>query len=131
MAPDTFASPAERFRRIDAMFDAALDLPPDEQKVYLDRTAGDDDELRGEVERLLQAHRQCDALFATSAAELAAPLFDSAELLTLAGAPDRIGPWRIVRAIGQGGMGDVYLGERADGQFEQRAAIKVIQHGTP
>jgi eukaryotic-like serine/threonine-protein kinase len=131
MGPPTSASPAERFRRIDAMFDAALDLSPEEQSAFLANAAGDDADLRGEVARLLDAYRQCDVLFATSAAELAAPLFESAELLTLAGAPDRIGPWRIVRAIGRGGMGDVYLGERADGQFEQRAALKVIQHGTP
>jgi tetratricopeptide (TPR) repeat protein len=131
MASDTSVSPVERFRRIDALFDAALDLSPDEQDAYLAGVAGDDAELRGEVERLLRAHRQCDALFSASAAELAAPLFDNTELLTLSGSPDRIGPWRIVRAIGQGGMGDVYLGERADGQFEQRAAIKVIQQGTP
>src|SRR6476660_8694054 len=42
--------------------------------------------------------------------------------------PDRIGPWRIVRLIGQGGMGAVFLGERADGQFEQRAAIKGLPY---
>ena len=131
MGPHASASPTDRFRRIDAMFDAALDLSPEEQVAFLAGAAGEDADLREEVARLLDAYRQCDALFGTSAAELAAPLFDSAELLTLAGAPDRIGPWRIVRAIGQGGMGDVYLGERADGQFEQRAALKVIQHGTP
>ena len=131
MSPDTAISPVERFRRVDALFDAALDLSAEEQNAYLDRVAGDDAGLRGEVERLLRAHRQSDALFASSAADLAAPLFETEELLTLAGTPDRIGPWRIVRAIGQGGMGDVYLAERADGQFEQRVALKVIQHGTP
>ena len=131
MRPHPSVSPAERFRRIDAMFDAALDLPADQQDAYLDGAAGDDAELRGEVARLLEAHRRSEEFLVTPAAELAGPLFDATELLTLAGAPDRVGPWRIVRSIGQGGMGDVYLGERADGQFEQRAAIKVIQHGTP
>ena len=43
------SSPTDRYRRIDAVFDALLDLPPDEQMAYLDRTAGDDTELHGEV----------------------------------------------------------------------------------
>ena len=41
--------------------------------------------------------------------------------------PEHIGPFRVVREIGRGGMGRVFLGERADGQFEQRVAIKLIQ----
>ena len=43
--------------------------------------------------------------------------------------PDRVGPYRIVREIGRGGMGTVYLGERADGQFDQRVAIKLVTRG--
>ena len=41
--------------------------------------------------------------------------------------PKRIGPFRLTRRIGQGGMGDVWLGERDDGLFEQRVAVKLIQ----
>jgi serine/threonine protein kinase len=43
--------------------------------------------------------------------------------------PERLGPYRVVREIGRGGMGTVYLGERDDGQFQQRVAIKVIIRG--
>ena len=43
---------------------------------------------------------------------------------------DRLGAWRLVRKLAQGGMGAVYLAERADGHFEQRAAIKLIR-GVP
>jgi tRNA A-37 threonylcarbamoyl transferase component Bud32/tetratricopeptide (TPR) repeat protein len=125
------SSPTDRYRRIDAVFDALLDLPPDEQMAYLDRTAGDDPELHGEVLRLLQAHRRSEGFLEAPVAPMARALFDAPELLAVGGAPDRIGPWRVVRAIGQGGMGIVLLGERADGQFEQRAAIKIIRHGTP
>ena len=42
---------------------------------------------------------------------------------------ERIGPYRIVREIGQGGMGAVYLGERDDADFTQRVAIKLIRFG--
>jgi tetratricopeptide (TPR) repeat protein len=124
-------SPTDRYRRIDALFDALLDLPPDEQMAYLDRTAGDDPELHGEVLRLLQAHRRSEGFLDAPAPHVAKALFEAPALVTSEEVPDRIGPWRIVRLIGQGGMGAVFLGERADGQFEQRAAIKLIQRGTP
>jgi eukaryotic-like serine/threonine-protein kinase len=124
------SSPTDRYRRIDAVFDALLDLPPDEQMPYLDRTASEDPELRGEVLRLLQAHRRAEGFLDAPMPQMAKVLFDPAELLAPGEAPDRIGPWRVVRPIGHGGMGAVFLGHRDDGQFEQRAAIKVIRHGS-
>jgi serine/threonine protein kinase len=42
---------------------------------------------------------------------------------------DRIGPYRVLRTLGAGGMGEVYLAERADAQFEQQVAIKVVHGG--
>src|SRR6202795_1516972 len=42
---------------------------------------------------------------------------------------DRIGPYRVLRTLGTGGMGEVYLAERADAQFEQQVAIKVVHGG--
>ena len=45
--------------------------------------------------------------------------------------PDRIGPWRLVRLLGSGGMGDVWLGERSDGTVEHRVAIKRVRGGAP
>jgi serine/threonine-protein kinase len=53
-----------------------------------------------------------------------------AETETELGAGDELGAWRLLDRLGQGGMGAVYLAERADGHFEQRAAIKLIR-GTP
>src|SRR5690606_14976003 len=42
---------------------------------------------------------------------------------------ERVGPWRFIRLIGRGGMGQVYLAERADGAFTQEVAIKVLRRG--
>jgi serine/threonine protein kinase len=42
---------------------------------------------------------------------------------------DRIGPYRVLRSLGIGGMGEVYLAERADAEFEQQVAIKVVHSG--
>lgn len=124
-------TPSDRYQRIDAVFDALLDLPADEQMAHLDRAAGDDPDLRSEVLRLLQAHRRAEGFLDSPSPQVAKALFEAPAPMAPEELPERIGPWRIVRLIGQGGMGAVFLGERADGQFEQRAAIKVIQRGTP
>jgi serine/threonine-protein kinase len=124
------ASPTARFNRVDSVFDAAVDLPIDEQVAYVEQACADDPELRAEVIGLLRAYHSSDSFLESPAAKLAAPFIEAVH--AIAGpAPDRIGPFRIVREIGRGGMGRVFLGERADGQFEQRVAIKLMQHGTP
>jgi Tfp pilus assembly protein PilF len=87
--------------------------------------------VRAEVLRLLRAHRRAEGFLDGAGPRVAQELLEAADLLPTTEAPERIGPWRIVRPLGQGGMGAVFLGERADGQFEQRAAIKLIQGGSP
>jgi serine/threonine-protein kinase len=124
------SSPTERSQRVDAVFDALLDLPADRQMDYLDLVAGDDPDVREEALRLLQAHRRAEGFLDAPGPRVARELLEAADLVPAPEAPDRIGPWRIVRQLGQGGMGAVFLGERADGQFEQRAAIKLIQGGS-
>ena len=124
------APPTDRFRRVDAIFDAVIDLPADEQARLVDEASGDDTAMREEVLELLRAYHRSDSFLESPAVQIAAPLLEAAA--AIAGpAPDRIGPFRVAREIGRGGMGRVFLGERADGQFEQRVAIKLIQHGTP
>jgi serine/threonine protein kinase/Flp pilus assembly protein TadD len=121
------ASPTDRYRRVDAVFDALLDLPPEEQLAFADRAAGDDPDIHAEVLRLLHAHRREG--FLESPPPGAGALLDA--MAPAAHVPERVGPWRIVRLLGRGGMGAVYLGERADGQFDQRAAVKLIQRAAP
>ncbi len=102
---------AERWQRVKEIVGDALELERDARSAFLLRACGEDSTLRREVETLLRGD-DSDAAF-----------------LELDHPPDRIGPYRIVREIGRGGMGAVYLAERADGQFEQTVAIKVIQRG--
>lgn len=124
------SSPTDRFRRVDSVFDAAVDLPTGEQAAFIDRECGGDEALRAEVLELVRAYHHSDSFLESPAARIAAPLLDAAA--ALAGpVPEQIGPFRVVREIGRGGMGRVFLAERADGQFEQRVALKLIQHGTP
>jgi serine/threonine-protein kinase len=123
----------QRFREIDALFDALLDLPEPERSEALDRTCASDAALRAEVEALFASLSAAESVVGENVAEFAAPLFtaltqepgDSARL-----APgETMGAWRLVREIGRGGMGTVYLAERADGTFERQAAIKVVRRG--
>ena len=123
-------SPTDRFRRVDSIFDAAVDVPPGEQTAFVERECGGDEELRAEVLDLVRSYHRRDSVLEAPAARIAAPLLDAAAAIG-GPAPDHIGAFRIVREIGRGGMGRVFLGERADGQFEQRVAIKLIQHGAP
>ena len=124
------ASQTARFQRVDTVFDAAVDLPAGERTDFIDRACAGDTALRAEVRELLRAYHQSDSFLESPAVHIAAPLLEEAAAVGEY-VPDRIGQFRVVREIGRGGMGRVFLGERADGQFEQRVAIKLIQHGAP
>jgi serine/threonine-protein kinase len=119
-------SSTDWFRRVDAVFDAALDLPVAEQAEFVNRTCGDDEELRNAVRRLLVEHHSEGGVLSSPAAKFGAPLL--ATMPDPSPLPSRIGPFRVIRELGRGGMGTVYLGEREDGQFAQRAALKVMRH---
>jgi eukaryotic-like serine/threonine-protein kinase len=119
----------DRFQRADAVFEAALELSADERATFIDGACGDDVELRAEVLSLLRAYHESDRFLESPAVQVAAPILASVVDPTVH--PDRLGPFRVVREIGRGGMGRIYLGERDDGQFEQRVALKLIQHAAP
>jgi serine/threonine-protein kinase len=99
-----------------ALFDALVDLDQPAREAELAR-GGHDPEAVATVRRWLAADRP-DARLAP---ERYAPA------RAAAGAGDRIGAWTLVREIGRGGMGSVWLAERVDGDFAQRAALKLIR----
>jgi eukaryotic-like serine/threonine-protein kinase len=113
----------ERWQRLEELFHAMLALPSESRAASLSAACGDDVEMRVEVQRLLQADAHASAFVDGAAAGLEGV----AATVLPDGAP--IGAYRIVRELGRGGMGTVYLGERADAQFEMRVAIKVIKRG--
>lgn len=120
----------DRFRRADAIFDAALDIAPDDRQAFVERACGDDVGLRGDVERLLRAHARSEAFLDTPAADFVAPMLRHALEAASGDAPSvpsHIGPYSIEREIGRGGMGVVYLAERDDPTFRQRVALKVLR----
>jgi len=123
------ASPTDRLDRIDRVFDVAVDLPLSEQASFVELACGDDHTLRAEVLDLLRLY-QSDGFLDAPVALVASSVIEAAAALG-GPVPERIGPFRVMHEIGRGGMGRVFLGERADGQFEQQVAIKLIQQSAP
>ncbi|MEM1041100.1 MAG: serine/threonine-protein kinase [Bacteroidota bacterium] len=122
----------ERWQRLASLLDDALDLAPEARDAFLDTACSDDPDLRAEIEALVAADEEAGGFLDDSAAGFAATLLEDLERATAGPQPEfgaLIGPYRIVEALGQGGMGTVYLAERADGQFEQRVALKLIRPG--
>lgn len=119
----------ERHAQITRLLDEALKQPPIERAAWLSSACGDDAELQHEVLSLLAALADDpDFIEAPALAGMNVLLSASADGdQSLAGA--RIGAWRIVQELGHGGMGAVYLAERADEQFRERVALKIVRRG--
>ncbi|HEX2189261.1 MAG TPA: serine/threonine-protein kinase [Longimicrobiaceae bacterium] len=113
-----------RRERVEALFEAALDRPAAERAGWLREACWDDPELHDRVERLLAAHERAEGVLEHPPRGV--------ELLGLRVYPEtlrRVGPYRLVREIGRGGMGSVYLAERDDDQFSQQVAVKLVPPG--
>jgi serine/threonine-protein kinase len=115
---------AERWGLVKSVLDGALEKGPGERTAFVAAACGEDSELRAEVESLLEFEEG-------SAGFIEEPLFGrfSGGLEGLAEG-QRIGPYRVVREIGRGGMGAVYLAVRADEEFDQRVALKLVGTGS-
>ena len=114
---------------IDRVFCLALDLPEAERQAFVEAECARQPAQSQAVLRLLAAERASQAVFEHGAASnvramrdlLHEPLADDPHV------GQRLGPYRLVRRIGQGGMAVVYLGEREDGQFTQQVAVKLLR----
>jgi tetratricopeptide (TPR) repeat protein len=115
---------ARRWARVKALFAEALSLDPADRERRLREASGDDEALRDEVRSLLDAHDEAPDYLESGVGALAS-FADAQSEPSLAGR--RLGPYRLVRLIGRGGMGAVYLAERDDDEFRQRVAVKVVR----
>ncbi|MGH9379089.1 MAG: protein kinase domain-containing protein [Thermoanaerobaculia bacterium] len=117
------ADPADT-EEVVALFGEALDLPPARRRAHVEAAAADE-AVRREVLSLLAAHEQGRSRpERLDPVQAAAMLVDEAQAEASAGR--HIGPFRIVRELGRGGMGVVHLAERADGAYEQQVALKIL-----
>ncbi len=116
----------EQWKHLRELFGMAIERPPAERDAYLDETCADDPALREELDSLLASHDDAETF-------IEAPVFgntlkDPPQVATdIAGR--RIGSYELVREIGRGGMGTVYLAERADKRYQKLVAIKVVRRG--
>lgn len=111
--------------RIEELFHAALELDPGEQPEFLTRASAGDLPLQQTVANLLQEARCESRVWNGPAMDLEARLEAQASSVARLGA--FVGPYRIVRRIGSGGMGLVYEAMREDAEFHKRVAIKFVQ----
>ena len=113
----------ERFARLREIYLAAARLEGSERTHYVDEACGNDAELAREVQELLARGDADEADVNAAIADVATRLKQSMDDIEM---PDAVGPYRILSSLGQGGMGRVYLAERADGHFDQKVAIKLV-----
>lgn len=110
----------ERWSLIRSIFDQAVDLPSPERTQFVKDRCGSDVALQNEVLALLRADKESGEFLGGIAMDAVAPNGPTADTSA------QIGAYRIVKPIGRGGMGTVYLAERADGAFKQDVALKLL-----
>src|SRR5215475_6122647 len=106
----------ERWLALDDVFQQASEMDASNRAAFLDDACGPDSDLRNEVERLLA--------FDKTLGWLKRPVDRAARELAFVGR--RIGPYVLLRLLGEGGMGRVFLAARADEQYQQLVAIKLM-----
>jgi serine/threonine protein kinase/Flp pilus assembly protein TadD len=113
----------ERWLQLKSAFDEALQLDPAQRPGYIDEICAFDPELRKEIESLLAAHGQVSDVFLNTPAAGLDDFQDLTDGDSWIG--KQIGPYQLVRALGQGGMAEVWLARRADGAFKREVALKL------
>lgn len=127
---DRTAPDAGRWERVHTILGEALELSGAARDTFLDHACGGDVHLLAEVRSLIRASQEADSYFSGLADRVgmtgagAAPDDDAPDLVGR-----RIGAYRLGPLLGRGGMGAVHAAERADGQFELSAALKILPLG--
>ncbi len=115
---------SQRWQKVKGLFDEVVELEPEKRKRFLDHSCGADEELRREVENLLAASDEAESFMEQPAVrEVASLIIESRETLT-SGKP--FAHYEIIKQLGAGGMGEVYLAH--DKKLDRRVAIKILNH---
>ncbi len=113
---------AERWAKIDRLFDEAMEQAPESRADFLAVACAGDDELRREVESLLDAHSQTASFLSSLALDVAARQLASEGQTSLIG--KQLGAYQIISVLGFGGMGEVYLAR--DERLKRKLALKLL-----
>ena len=115
---------SERLRRLVQVVKDATDMAHEGRQSFFESELNDDPELLSQASRLLHLHTT--DMLSTDPAVRSTAVQETLRHEPLKVSGDRLGPYRVVDVLGEGGMGRVYLAERDDGEVERRVAIKVI-----
>src|SRR5215213_2522342 len=113
----------ERWQQADHVFAEALDLPPAAWPAFLDAACAGDPALRRQIERLLAADAAGSRFLESPPEELLGLALDDRE------EGSSLGPYRLLKKLGGGGMGTVYLARREDEHYQRDVALKVLRSG--
>ncbi|MEM1437342.1 MAG: serine/threonine-protein kinase [Pseudomonadota bacterium] len=113
----------EQFAKVRAVYMKAVNLPTNEQDAYISSACTNDGIVATHVRELLAQGEHDDAAVDAIVAGVASELQDR---LDDAAAPVNIGPYHLLNTLGRGGMGQVWLAQRADGHFDHKVAIKLV-----
>jgi serine/threonine protein kinase/gas vesicle protein len=122
---------ADRDKRVEELFQLAIELRRSEREGFFRRHCGDDAELRAELEALLVQDDEGTKDFLTSPVldgEGPPTKIDGAEPTVATALPERIGRYRLIERIGEGGMGAVFLAEQ-ESPLRREVALKVVKLG--
>jgi serine/threonine protein kinase/tetratricopeptide (TPR) repeat protein len=117
--------PRARWQKIQSLFEEVVDSGPEERLARLATSCQGDSELRDSVEALLASDQRTEDPLINAIGAAAESLLEEHQDRLLG---TRVGPYRIMSILGQGGMSTVYRGERDDSQYQQTVAIKVLHH---
>ena len=109
--------------RLKDIFARAIELDGFDRLTYIHEACGDDPEMQVEVLSLLKAHDSTVNLIDQNVVDIANQIGAAEPDLT----QKKFGNYRIIREIGHGGMGTVFLAERDDGEFDQQVALKIVR----
>lgn len=117
----------QRWRKLESLFHSALDREPHRRAAFVAEACEGDESLRAELESLIVSHDEAGNF-------IEPPAIGDNTVSLLDGEVDsvaerRIGPYKLIREIGHGGMGVVCLAVRDDEQYKKRVAIKIVKRG--
>ena len=118
----------DRWKLVDDLLQSALEVAPERREEFLAQACGGDSALVDEINSLLTSHRRAGDFLERPAVEIAARAIaaDVAPSLSQPLVGQIVSHYRVLKTIGRGGMGSVWLAERCDGRFERKVAIKFI-----
>ncbi|HQR36640.1 MAG TPA: protein kinase [Blastocatellia bacterium] len=116
-----------RWQQIDQLLDTVLDLPAAERAAFLAENCNGDETLRREVAQMLAADNESVEFFEAGPVGTMAEVFQGQTITDLGG--QKIGPYQLLNEVGRGGMGVVYRAVRADDEYRQQVAIKLVWPG--